>query len=288
MTTLIADNTTLLRYIPNTLKSVAGEQTLFDKIEPHLIQSDRWLTQTFVSDETMTHLVTTESPTEEETSLLHHLRMATTAEAMLHAVPMLDLVLTPNGFGVVSNQNIAPASKERVERLLSSLEKMRDDALNVVLTLLPNAYHWTASSQYEYFSATMLPWLDTVHDLGFSDHLWQHYQEIHTQLVALEECLAHDFFSTALMDTLRTANLLSQWSLLVSPTEYRRLYQRIAAIEFSFLRIGELPMPSIIDAVNIIRTSKSNLFSEWKTSDTAQLFEPHGYTNKQKSGGFWL
>ena len=285
---LIQDNQTLTKYVPNTLKSVAGEQTLFDKISPHLIQSDRWLTQTFVSDETMTHLLATESPTEEETLLLHHLRMATAAEAMLHAVPMLDLVLTPNGFGVVSNQNIAPASKERVERLLSSLEKMRDDALNVVLTLLPSAYHWTASSQFDYFSATMLPWLDTVHDLGYSDHLWQHYQEIHAQLVALEERLARDFFSAELMNTLRTANLLSQWSLLVSPTEYRRLYQRIAAIEFSFLRIGELPMPSVIDAVNIIRTSKANLFSEWKNSDTALLFEPYGFQNKKESSGYFF
>ena len=282
---LITDNQVLIQFVPNTLKAVAGEQTLFDKISPHLILSDRWLTQTFVSDETMTHLLTTETPSEEETLLLHHLRMATTAEAMLHAVPMLDLVLTPNGFGVVSNQNIAPASKERVDRLLASLEKMRDDALNVILTLLPSAYHWTASTQYNYFSATMLPWLDTVHD---TDHLWQHYQEIHAQLVALEERLARDFFSTALMDTLRTANLLSQWSLLASPTDYRRLYQRIAAIEFSFLRIGELPMPSIIDAVNIIRTSKANLFSEWKTSDTALLFEPHGYKNDKAKGGFWM
>ena len=285
---LIPNNQVLIQFVPNTLKSVAGEQTLFDKILPHLIQSGRWLTQTFVSNETMAHLLASESPTKEETLLIHHLRMATTAEAMLHTVPMLDLVLTPNGFGVVSNQNIAPASKERVERLLASLEKMRDDALNVVLTLLPSAYHWTASSQFDYFSATMLPWLDTVHDLGYTDHLWQHYQEIHAQLVALEERLARDFFSTALMDTLRTANLLSQWSFLASPTDYRRLYQRIAAIEFSFLRIGELPMPSIIDAVNIIRTSKANLFSEWKTSDTALLFEPHGYTNDTSKGGFWM
>ncbi len=285
---LIPDNQVLLQFVPNTLKTVSGEQPLFDKIYPQLLQVETWLTQTFVSEETMTHLVTTETPTEEETLLLHHLRMATTAEAMLHAVPMLDLVLTPNGFGVVSNQNIAPASKERVERLLASLEKMRDDALDIILTLLPNAYHWTASSQYEYFAATMLPWLDTVQYVGFSDHLWQHYQEIHTQLITLEERLARDFFSTALMDTLRTANLLSKWDTLVSPTEYRRLYQRIAAIEFSFLRIGELPMPSIIDAVNIIRTSKSNLFAEWKTSDTALLFEPHGYQNKKQSSGYFF
>lgn len=34
------------------------------------------------------------------------------------AIPFVDLVATPNGFAVVSNANHAPASKERVERLL--------------------------------------------------------------------------------------------------------------------------------------------------------------------------
>lgn len=38
-------------------------------------------------------------------------------------VPSLDLVLTPNGFGIVSNQNVAPASRDRVARLIASLEK---------------------------------------------------------------------------------------------------------------------------------------------------------------------
>ena len=33
-------------------------------------------------------------------------------------IPQLDLVLTPTGFGVVSNQNLAPASADRVKNLL--------------------------------------------------------------------------------------------------------------------------------------------------------------------------
>lgn len=37
------------------------------------------------------------------------------------AVPQLDLVLTPTGFGVVSNQNVAPASVDRVNALKSRL-----------------------------------------------------------------------------------------------------------------------------------------------------------------------
>ena len=284
MSNLISDTTTLQRYIPNTLKAVAGETALYDKIQYQLLLAEQWLTNNFVSTETMAQIRTYS----ESTPLLHYCRMATVAEAMLHAVPQLDLILTPNGFGVVSNQNIAPASKERVDRLLNSLEKMRDDALAVILTLLPKAHHWTASEQYDYFAATMFPTIDIVQNLGYSDHLWQRYQDIHTQLASIEQRLETDFFSKELMDTLRTANILSKWDSLVSPTDYRRLYQRIAAIEFSILRTGEYPMPSITDAVNIIRTSKTNIFTEWKSSDTAKLFGMQNFQNKKDSPGYFF
>ena len=38
-------------------------------------------------------------------------------------------VLTPNGFGIVSNQNVALASPHRLSRLLGSLETSRDIAI---------------------------------------------------------------------------------------------------------------------------------------------------------------
>jgi hypothetical protein len=49
------------------------------------------------------------------------------------AIPFLDLVQTPNGFAVVSNQNQAPASKERVERLLAFVARRLTDALDKVI-----------------------------------------------------------------------------------------------------------------------------------------------------------
>ena len=281
---LIPDNDTLKKYIPNTLKEVAGETPLYDKIRYYLMQAEQWLTDTFVSSETMARIRTYS----DSTPLLHYCRIITAAEAMLHAIPQLDLILTPNGFGIVSNQNVAPASKERIERLLLSLEKLRDDTLQIILSMLPTAHHWTASSQYVYFAATMFPNLDTIHHLGFTDHIWQHYQEVHAQLLTIEQRLETEYFSKELMDTLRTANILSAWDTLAYPDQYRRLFQRIFAIEFSILRTGEYPIPSIIEIVNIIRSAKGNVFAEWKQSDTATLFESHGYKNKKESSGYFF
>ena len=50
MKTLISSNEILQKYVPNTLKAVAGELSLFDKIAYHLQQSETWLTQTFTKD----------------------------------------------------------------------------------------------------------------------------------------------------------------------------------------------------------------------------------------------
>lgn len=82
---------------------------------------------------------------------------------------------------------------------------------------------------------------------------------------------------------LRTANALNKWDMTLDTAQYKRMYQRISAIEFSILRIGEYPIPSIIDIVNSIRLAKGNVFAEWKQSDTAKLFENHGYKNKKGS-----
>ena len=85
-----------------------------------------------------------------------------------------------------------------------------------------------------------------------------------------------------------SANILSAWDTLANSDLYRRLYQRIFAIEFSILRIGEYPIPSIIDIVNSIRLAKGNVFAEWKQSDTAKHFEDHVYKNKKESGGYFF
>lgn len=207
MSNLINDNDTLKKYVPNTLKAVAGEQSLFDKIHPQLQKSELYFTKRFLSEETKTNLITvaTDDP------LLHYCRMATVADTMLSTVPQLDLILTPNGFGIVSNQNVVPASKERIERLTRSLEKLRDDAFAIILLILPNAHKWTESEQYASFAATMFPNFEIVNQLGYTEHIWQHYLEIQARLKAIEHHLESYYFSHELMTTLRTANILNRW-----------------------------------------------------------------------------
>ncbi len=56
--------------------------------------------------------------------------------AFKNAIPSLDLILTANGFGITSTQNIAPASKERVDRLLTSIERDYHNAVDTLIVAL--------------------------------------------------------------------------------------------------------------------------------------------------------
>ena len=176
MSQLIPDN--LLQFVPNVLKSVQGETLLFDKIAPHLEVAEDWLTAKYLSASVLKMLAA--SADMHINKLLHHARMAEVAEAMLHAVPQLDLVLTPNGSGIVSNSNVAPASKERVERLLATLEKMRDDTLQVLLPLLAAEPTWAERNPCLYFQSVLYPWLDLPRKLASIDHVWQRFQELYS------------------------------------------------------------------------------------------------------------
>ena len=52
------------------------------------------------------------------------------------AIPFVDVVQTANGFAVVSNSNLAPASKERVERLITWCEMQIDNLSDLLVKLV--------------------------------------------------------------------------------------------------------------------------------------------------------
>lgn len=58
------------------------------------------------------------------------------------AIPSLDLVLTPTGFGVVSNNTLAPASRERVDSLSSQVKAMSLSILSDIRDTLHTVESW--------------------------------------------------------------------------------------------------------------------------------------------------
>lgn len=111
--------------LPNTVTTVKGEALLFDKMTPFLSTTEKWMEDNFTSEEVLSAIADLEAS--HTTRMLAYQIAA--YDAFHRAIPHLDVILTPNGFGIVSNSNIAPSSRERVERLMASLLEHRDRLL---------------------------------------------------------------------------------------------------------------------------------------------------------------
>lgn len=75
----------------------------------------------------------------------NYIRMVVSA-AFVAVMRQLDLVLTPTGFGVVSNDNVSPASKQRVDALEGQLRKSEYVSRSIVLMLL-RSEEWGETQQ---------------------------------------------------------------------------------------------------------------------------------------------
>lgn len=85
------------------------------------------------------------------------------SRAAYESLPHLDLVLTPNGFAVVGNQHLTPASRQRVASLRERLRREKSDARDALLSAL------CVSGQYRPSSLLWTPTLARLHGLRTPD-----------------------------------------------------------------------------------------------------------------------
>lgn len=269
MSILIKTNDQLLTFIPNTIKEVKGEVPLFDKIETYILMAENWLSLHFAPDSMFRKLP----------SVVDQL---VSVEAYRLAIPQLDVVLTPNGFATVGSQNLSPASKMRVDRLVAGLTAERDRCIAQLLHKLPQIDGWLNTSQGEWFAATLFPTFDVLAQSGVTDNLWERYCELHTQLIDLEASLAEEWFSPELMEALRSENIRGTLSGV-----RKEITKQIQAQLVAYLREGSFNARRLADIVNIIRSHPGDL-SEWHQSATASLFSPPIFQNSKDARGYFF
>lgn len=282
---LIPDNETLLRFVPNTITAVKGEKPLFDKISVHLDLAEDWVRYTFTSDKTFNAI----AGYTEDNPIRINLQRLIVAEALHRAIPSLDLVVTPNGFAVTQTANLVPASKPRIDRLLSSMLARRDDCIARLLSdQLPGASQWLNSPQAAYFGATLFPTLEIVKSVAPTSDLrpltsdWDKYQALRPQIIDLEASLAEEWLSPELLSVLRERNLARTLTAVDRP-----LVAQIKAQIISVLQGSPISTRRMQDCVNYIRQRPSD-FPEWHSSDTAKLFSPPKFINKPTAKGYWF
>ncbi len=277
---LITSEDQLRAHLPNMIATVKGEMPFTDRLASYLTTAEEWVRSTFTSDSTF-HTICGYSDTNPIKPITEKLVVM---EALRMAIPALDIVLTPNGFGVVSTSNLAPASKPRVDRLLQEVIKQRDECIAALLPRLPEASKWMNSTQFRFFYATLFPDLDIVDavGLGTATNKWDRYLELRPQIIDLEASLAEEWFSHEQMEVWRTDIIIGH-----NTQGGDRVKPMIRAQIIEYLKNGSFSSRRLADILNIIRYNESD-FPEWHNSETAKLFSPPKFVNKKESKGYFF
>ena len=283
---IITDNNALLAIIPNVINAVEGEKTLYDKLNPWLVTTEQWICDTFTGTEIMEQIADDTDTAPWRATAWQQVANVIACEAMRQAIPSLDLVLTPNGFGIVSNQNVAPASKERVERLIGSMTARRDLMIEYLLDSLQQISEWKSTQQCDWFCQTLLQSpraaVLAVHGRTFDGDQWQEFLTLRDRARPIEAVIAERWVSPELMVRLRTA--------LVTPDATSSeidLALKVRDCVFAELA-GQPRRHAMLDRiVNYVR-KRPDTFPEWTNSDTARLFDPPVFRNKKDSSGYFF
>ena len=279
MSKLITSDEQLRLHLPNIIGTVKGETPFIERLSLFLDLAEDWVRTTFCSTSTFNTICdyTDTNPIKILTARL------IVADALLRAIPSLDIVLSPNGFAVVNTSNLAPASTARVERLVASMLAHRDDCIAALLPELPGASKWLASRQASFFGATLFPDLSLIEATGqIQGSKWERYLELRSQIIDLEASLAEEWLSPELMSALRAENLRSD----LTPKRSEIVRQTQAQI-VGYVRSGSFNSRRLADIVNYIRLNESD-FVEWHKSDTAKLFAPPIFRNEKKASGYFF
>ena len=276
---IITTDEQLRAFVPNVFVSVAGEPTFFQKLEPFLLSAETWAEQRITGPAALDEM----AQMQPERIELHLLSVIIVSEAFRQAVPSLDLVLTANGFGIVSNTNVVPASQERITRLVDSLESTRDDAISSVLPYLDKLDGWANTEQQTWFKATLFPMPSMIVKLGYTTKIWQSYLSVLDQFSVVETEIAEQWLSPEYMQLLRSYGLNES----AAPAPDRRILDGVRRAVLSAVKNSRLPVPLLDSLVNYI-IGHPEEYQVWHDSDTAKLFNPPVFVNKKESHGyFW-
>lgn len=280
---LITSDEQLRMIIPNVLATVEGEPTLIEKLYPYLETAEQWAIDTFVPENIFDEIAEADSfgPNERFRFPLEKL---VACHAYMTAIPSLDLVLTPNGFGIVSNQNVVPASHERVDALINSFESQRDAAIEALILRLSSREDWRELSQGKYFAATMFPFLNLCRRLAIREHIWDSYQQLHERLIKIENVLADTYFSQEQMQVFRS-HAITQGR--TASTLEEQIIRSLQSYELQLLTDIQVHPQCYYDLVNIIREHEK-VFHAWHSSTVAELYRPKIFENKKKSSAYWF
>lgn len=276
---VITSDTELRKYVPNVFRSAAGEMSFFEKIKPHIDAAEQWLASVITGDRLLEKI----SNEEENSPKRINATTIVVSEAMRLAIPSLDLVLTSNGYGIVSNQTVAPASKERVERLIRSITDARDRAICGLLELLRLDIDWQQSDCCDWFATTFVNNPISLLQLKQpGESLWLRFLAERPKIQHTESRISRLFLGDEYLFFLRQCSV----GKATPNEEDLHIMRQLESIVVGSLS-GELQKSSLVAMVNVIRQNPE-AFPIWHGSPISYFYKAESFKNKKENHGYFF
>ena len=204
--------------------------------------------------------------------------------AAAESIPSLDLILTDSGFAVVSNQNLAPASRERVAALLNSLRRQASDARDLLLLDLCKT-KWVSSQQCTLVRSTLLwcPMLARRYGIAINENDPQGDFLLHLPTIEQASEMATNIIGQPLMDFLIShQDEYSEKPAYVLVRESTRKY--MSAVVQQNKRAAEAQRQYILKKIELL----ADELPEYKKSSTYRAAQAKNYENKQEDPTFFF
>lgn len=276
---LIINNDILTKYIPNYMDVVEGELDLFDKIQPALKSSEL-----FLENEILGVCISPVASGRYGQDVYAAACGFVVYDALAAAVPSLDLILTPNGFGIVNTSNIAPASRDRVSRLIQSLERNADGCLCHLFQLLKSVDDWNGSEKGGYFAESIIPDLGTTCYVGTelllpNNRVFANYKQLRILALPYESKIMDDYIGEQLY-----ARFCRE--IISGDTSNSRIIGRIISALMLMIR-GHKTDGMLRAIVDDIRRNPV-VYPEWQRSRQREMFDSEIFENKKESSGYFF
>lgn len=277
MAKIITDDTTLRKYIPNVFATVDDECSLYDKILPFIDVAEDWLKNNLLGNTVFDKMAESETLDPVVPGFI-------VTDAFAAAIPSLDVVLTPNGFGIVNTNNVAPASKERIERLITSLSNLKGKHLTRLMQYVRKDPDWHDTEQCKWIALSLVQELSDIYynvpaGAVVYDH-WNEFLRIREIASPIENEIANGWVSPELYHRLA-------YNMATDNNEDVILTDRLRKVVFNAIRAGFINKRILDDIVDFIRKSPEK-YPEWHNSETSKLFTPPTFENTKEAGGYFF
>jgi len=195
-----------------------------------------------------------------------------------------DVILTENGFGVVSNDHIAPASRERVEALAHQLRKDTSNTADSLLLLLRQT-DWAATGLGQMNAKRWFYSPSYCRRVGLATPeycpIFREEYDVMEPRLREAEALARRLWSDELIDAIVAKVLLPYGSITYDVPYYCAAANNIEAFMVAHIR-GHRHAEKLWEreTYRYLQANKDSL-SEWASSEQYTAYNSTHYANKK-------